>query len=156
MSSRTFRFVPGRTKEDPHRRIATHGESHCESQGAQDPAEVGAAQQSPKPGAGRSLHSGVSRHLRGEQVGYGGGNRLSFVVEASRDRVADPKRRLIHDQVQHWTRRVLSLQEDLWKAVRGQHLQVWLACALQAERSSFESGRTSMGARRLDWQAGID
>ena len=61
--------------------------------------------------AGRSLH-------RGLQVGSGGENRLRFTVEASRDRVADPTRCLAHDQVQHWTRRVLSLQEDLRQAIR--------------------------------------
>ena len=73
---------------------------------------------SSKPGTGRSVHSGLPWNLCGEQVGSGGRIRLSSSAETSRDRVVDQTRCLAHDQVQHWTRRVLSLQEDLWQAIR--------------------------------------
>ena len=66
----------------------------------------------------------VYRDIFVEQVGPGGGHRLPSTVEAPGDRVAHPTRCLAHNQVQHWPRRVLSLQKDLRQAVPGQHSQV--------------------------------
>ena len=48
---------------------------------AQDPAEARANLQPPKPGAGRGLYRGQSWHLRGEQVGSGGGNRIVWCLD---------------------------------------------------------------------------
>ena len=75
--------------------------------------------------ASRSVHSGFPRDLRGKQVGSGGRNRLPSCAETSRDCVVDPSRCLADNQVQRWTRWMLSLQEDLWQAISWQHLQVW-------------------------------
>ena len=58
-----------------------------------------------------------SRDLCGKQVGSGGGNGLSPSAETSCDRVVGPSRCLAEDQVQHWTRWMLSLQEDLRQAI---------------------------------------
>ena len=40
-----------------------------------------------------------------------------LLVKTSRDCVVDWSRCLADDQVQHWTRWMLSLQEDLWQAM---------------------------------------
>ena len=77
----------------------------------------GPSPQSSEPRTSRSVHPGFPLDLCGKQVGSGGGNRQSSSAETSRDRVVDLSRCLTDDQVQHWTRWKLSLQEDLRQAV---------------------------------------
>ena len=84
-----------------HRTLPRHGPPH--SHQSQAPVE-----------ACIQVYRGV---FFGKQVGSGGGNRLSSSAETSRDCVVDPPRCLADDQVQHWTRWMLSLQEDLWQAI---------------------------------------
>ena len=92
-------------------------EGDCERPSASDSAKARSALQSSEPGVSRSVHSSLPWNLCGKQVGSGGGNRLSLSAETSRDCVVGPSRCLADDQVQHWTRWLLSFQEDLRQAI---------------------------------------
>ena len=100
------------------------GEVSCECQSTSNSAKTRTASQSSKPKTCRSMHSGLPWDLCGKQVGSGSWNRLSSAAETSCNRVAGQTRCLADHQIQHWTRWMLSLQEDLWEILQWWHLQV--------------------------------
>ena len=108
-----------------HQRSCWIGCSTRVVKSAGDSAEARSSLKSSKSGTCRSVHSVFPRDLCGEPVGSRGWNRLSSSAETSCDRVVDPSRCLADDLVQYGTRSMLSLQEDLWQAMRWQHLQAW-------------------------------
>ena len=91
------------------------GEVSCECQSPSNFAKTRTASQSSKPGTCRSMHSGLPWNLCGKQVGSGSWDRLSSAVETSCSCVGGQARCLADHQIQHWTRWMLSFQEDLWE-----------------------------------------
>ena len=106
-----------------HRTLPRHGPPH--SHQSQGPVEA--------------CIPGLPWNLCGKQVGIGSRNRLSSAVETSCSCMVDQARCLADYQIQHWKRWMLSFQEDLWKALQRQHLQIRRAGTLQAEWTSLES-----------------